>query len=436
MAAHLRVAAVSLSVALLATAQAQRINDAAVFGVLQRADPTLFEMRVIHRVEVTAVLDLVIAIGTPRRWELGPPEDVVWWNAERKLGLFLQERSNPAKVFMLAIQPGPEECAARILRATATDTIIECRGEKSDRYPNRKFVYDVRAKAVVQFFEYRPFSMTRAVAMADGAAAVIVGARARIDAEEERPIAIEFVADRIPEFLVLGVGEDAPSVRLHRSPMSPVADEARFGARGSFRVMPAPSPGSSMESRILEGDGGAVRSHELPATTYRTFAAARPRRVKDGYDSQSFVREYIGPWQLEGDRLWFGKTFYDGEGMTGVGGFGYFDSSERRFHLFAAPETADWSASAILVQSDAIWLALASRGEFGDANGGLVRFDRQAETYRRFESGDIGRSLALVAGHLVAATDNGITVIAGTAARHYVVDQTTDGRLRVAPAAR
>ena len=94
MAAHLKVAAVSLSVALLATAQAQRNNDAAVFGVLQRADPTLFEMRVIHRVEVTAVLDLVIAIGTPRRWELGPAEDFVWWNAERKLGLFLQERSN------------------------------------------------------------------------------------------------------------------------------------------------------------------------------------------------------------------------------------------------------------------------------------------------------------------------------------------------------
>ena len=97
MAAHLNMAAVSLSVALLATAHAPRINDAAVFGVLQRADPTLFEMRVIHRVEVTAVLDLAIAIGTPRRWELGRPEDVVWWNTERKLGLFLQERSNPAR---------------------------------------------------------------------------------------------------------------------------------------------------------------------------------------------------------------------------------------------------------------------------------------------------------------------------------------------------
>jgi hypothetical protein len=77
-----------------------------------------------------------------------------------------------------------------------------------------------------------------------------------------------------------------------------------------------------------------------------------------------------------------------------------------------------------------------ARDAGGDNNGGLVRFDRQTETYRRFESGDIGRGLALVAGRLVAATDNGITVIRGTVADHYIVDQTTDGRLRVVPAAR
>ena len=52
MSARLIAVAVSLSVALLAKAQAQRIDDRAVFGVLQRADPTLFEMRVIHHVEV------------------------------------------------------------------------------------------------------------------------------------------------------------------------------------------------------------------------------------------------------------------------------------------------------------------------------------------------------------------------------------------------
>ena len=242
--------------------------------------------------------------------------------------------------------------------------------------------------------------------------------------------------DRESAFRLLGGGEEERWIRLHRNPLVRVADTARFGPRGAFNVAPSNRLENGVESVIVERRGDAIRRHALPRTTYQTFAAARPRRVEDGYDSQANLDEHIGPWQVEGDRLWFGKTFYDGEGQSGVGGFGYFDSSERRFRLFAAPETADWSASAILVQPDAIWLALAGRGEFGDANGGLVRFDRQTETYRRYESGDIGRGLALAGGHLVAATDNGITVITGSAARHYVVDQTTDGRLRVAAAAR
>ena len=119
---------------------------------------------------------------------------------------------------------------------------------------------------------------------------------------------------------------------------------------------------------IVERQGDAIRRHEFPRTTYRTFAAARPRRVQEGYViGQAILDEHIGPWQVEGDRLWFGKTFYDDEGQTGVGGFGYFDSSERRFQLFAAGETADWSTSAILVQPGAIWLALAGRGDTGTA---------------------------------------------------------------------
>ena len=241
MAAHLNVAAVSLSVALLATAHAPRINDAAVFGVLQRADPTLFEMRVIHRVEVTAVLDLAIAIGTPRRWELGPPEDVVWWNTERKLGLFLQERSNPAKVFTLAIESGPPECEARILRATATDTVIECRGEKSERFSNWKFVYDVRAKALVRSFEYRPFSMSRAVATADGRGAVVVGAGTWMDGEGKR-IAVEYMPDREPAFRLLGGGEMERWVRLHHNPLFRVVDTARFRAARCLQRGPIESP--------------------------------------------------------------------------------------------------------------------------------------------------------------------------------------------------
>jgi len=152
--------------------------------------------------------------------------------------------------------------------------------------------------------------------------------------------------------------------------------------------------------------------------------------VQGGYGPESLVGEQIGPWQLEGDRLWFGKAFYDAEGLTGVGGFGYFDPASRQFRVFTSPAMADWSVSAIHVEPDAIWLALGSFGE-GESSGGMLRFDRRTETYRQFESGDIGRGFAVVGEHLVLATDNGLTVIHQNEARHYIVDQTTDGRLRL-----
>src|SRR5580658_3200125 len=50
-----------------------------------------------------------------------------------------------------------------------------------------------------------------------------------------------------------------------------------------------------------------------------------PQSPKKQPDSE--FNETIGPHQVEGNRLWFGVTFYDGEGWTGTGGFGYFDAS-------------------------------------------------------------------------------------------------------------
>jgi len=147
------------------------------------------------------------------------------------------------------------------------------------------------------------------------------------------------------------------------------------------------------------------------------------------------LKEHIGPWQVEGEKLWFGKTFYDGEGNSGIGGFGYFDPSEKRYRLFTSSLIADWSVSAISVQPDAVWLALVSRGEYGDDGGGLLRFDRQSETFQRVTTGqEIGQEFVRVDDRLLLATDIGITVIREDQAKKYIVDQTTDGRLRIVPA--
>jgi hypothetical protein len=238
--------------------------------------------------------------------------------------------------------------------------------------------------------------------------------------DRQRLIAVEFDPGREPAFHVL-------------------SDAAAQPWSGRLRVV-AGSEGLPPRNVIyIENDQAPLPATvpALPRTTYDQFAIARPQRVKDGYVRQGTeLNESIGPWQREDSRIWFGKTFYDGEGSTGVGGFGYFDQQDRKLHLFEPPEIADWSVSALDVTPDAVWMGLVNNGEFGGSSGGLLRFDRQTNSARRFSLPDIAIRLAHMDGKILAATNFGIAVVEGDRITRFFVDQTTDGRWRVVPATR
>ena len=146
------------------------------------------------------------------------------------------------------------------------------------------------------------------------------------------------------------------------------------------------------------------------------------------------MNDEIGPWQVAGGALWFGETFYDGEGMTGLGGFGYFDTAKRKYRVYSPPEIADWSVTAILVEPEAVWLALARHGEYGSGGAGLLRFDRGTEKVEKMELRDIAGKIARLGNRLLIATDFGAALFEQRKLRRFFLDQTTDGRLRVAEA--
>jgi hypothetical protein len=107
--------------------------DRAIFNVIHQTDPALVNDRILYRNAITPDLDLVITIGSPANWPLSRESPAVWWGEKQKLGLFLQERARPDRVYELALAAGSLDCGARIERATSTDTVISCLGEKS--YP-------------------------------------------------------------------------------------------------------------------------------------------------------------------------------------------------------------------------------------------------------------------------------------------------------------
>ncbi len=381
--------------------------EIAVFSAWRQSDAGLSHFVQLQRNGVTDEFDLVIALGSPKAM---PVERWISWSEERKIGLFLQEKKRPERIYSLGMKAGFPDCFARIERVTATDTVISCRGEKAMQYPNEKWVYDVRARRLVRQFSYQPVAMQRAFSSSKGV--VFVGT------DRQRLVAVEYNPEAEPVFRVLSAASAQPWIdRVHIS----------SGREG----MPSRNV-IDIENDKMPTPAGLPA---LPRTTYDKFAAARPQRVKDGYVRGSTqIEEAIGPWQREDGGIWFGKTFYDGEGSTGVGGFGYFGGKETKLRLFEPPEIADWSVSALDVTPDAVWLALVNNGEWGGSSGGLLRYDRRSGVVQRVPLPDITVRLNHVKGTIVAATDNGIALVEGARATRFFVDQTTDGRLRVVPA--
>lgn len=165
--------------------------------------------------------------------------------------------------------------------------------------------------------------------------------------------------------------------------------------------------------------------HPLPQPDYDTFRQYRPVRTTHGYTRENTtIEEGIGPFQRVGDKVWFGMSFYDGEGITGVGGLGHFHISTRQFHVYYYPEIADWSASAILVEDRSIWLGLVLRPEGAPYPGGLARFDRRQGTFQIIEVPAIVNKILRVGEVLYLATAEGIYFLKGEELTHldFVVD--------------
>lgn len=413
--------------------------DHAIFGVLQAHDSSVSSVTVFHRAEATPELDLVLAVGGHGGWRLGMKPIP---RGPEQLGVFLQDRARPDLVYTLAIEPNTCGCGGTsgvVERATASATVLSCEFEKSDRQPHRKFVYDVRAKALVARLSYQPFDMVRMFATPTGA--VIVGF------DGKRLVGVEFRALQDPPLRVM---DEQQAQRWTRrvtlveswagSPsnkylyVKPAAFKAfAFGPDDRFWLSEItdrddPAAGHRL---IQEDTGGRWKRHSMPRSTKEQYSRARPGELENVgplYEND----EGIGPHQVVDDTLWLGKEFYDSEGLTGVGGFGTFDPATREFRMHSPPELIDWSVGAMHVADDAVWMTLVYHGEYGDESGGLLRYDRGTGGVRRHALPEVGRHLLRVGDQIVVATDLGIAVVTGDEIRHFFVDLTTDGRLRIA----
>jgi len=170
--------------------------------------------------------------------------------------------------------------------------------------------------------------------------------------------------------------------------LSAALDAVTFGPSSRFHLEHSKDDFGMRSHGIVETlSANRTKFYPLPQSTAEKYIRLRPEDLRinpftpDHYERQ----EVIGPYQIEAGRIWFGNSYYDGEGMKGVGAFGYFDTATRTYTLFSPPEVARYEISAILVEPDNVWLALDRFGEdISTSPGGLARWNRMTHEIHKY----------------------------------------------------
>ena len=405
-------------------------RETAVIPAFHRRNPNIVHFQTFYRKDLDGRHTLLLVRGgapTPG-WRL--PLKQFSWTRDDLLGLFLMKTGNPDLVWELAILARRNGYHVNVARVDDSSIVLSrSLGDYGFRAGTIKLFFDVKSKRLLKQIEFAPLPVRKILAVNDDLYSVV---------GTEPQTLVATLRDGEP---ILAVGAETEAALAHAWEV-PAASVTPFvsssfairreylsiGSQGRFAASLVFQPYTRAVEGVAERVGGEYKLYELPKSTYEEFARARPGRVKDGYrpDVAAF-EEVIGPYQIVGDRFWFGKAFYDGEGLTGVGGFGYFDPEERKYVVFSPPEIAPWSASALLVEEKDIWLGLVRHPEGATYSGGLLRYERDSGEAEEFDVGEVIFQMKRWQGSLYLATADGLYILQDNRLTRYVFEPTLDG---------
>lgn len=308
-----------------------------------------------------------------------------------------------------------------------------------------RFFFDVASKQLLKQLEYPPLSVKQ-ILSSNNELYFMIGIRENFNGFFQERKVIARLHEGRP--MVVGGGErDLVLARIKEKPLSDGGGSLSIGSQEQFKVRQvsqARTHGGTHEVTVMaEQVGDETKFYKLPKSTFEELARFRPAAASPHKHSglpidenYIFEDEGIGPYQIFENRFWFGKTFYDGEGSSGIGGFGYFDPEKRRYVVFSPPEIIRRSVSALLVEERNVWLGLVIHPEGADLSGGLLRYGRSSSWVEQFDVGfDDGEKYAKEVitqirrwqGVLYLATTDGLFILKDNLQTHYVFEPALDG---------
>lgn len=269
-------------------------------------------------------------------------------------------------------------------------------------YGSRKYVFDIGdGKAPIRI----PYGIVslRSVLRRDGtlnyqAFFADAGKVQDSAAARQATITVQPRSGAYPNFQVLDIG-------LARE--YPVLTEpAMRGSAGQKVIVEHHTPAGQphQASALLVND----QSFPAPVPTPDLYRQTLPHKQPPGE-----IESDIGPFVQEGDKVWFATTFYDGEGVSGIGAIGSFDIAARKYQMRYLPQIAPWSGSAIMLDGDDLWIGLKRRPEGADLGGGLLRYNIRTGAVQTFAIPDVIFTIDRGGDAVYCGTSHGLYLVRG-----------------------
>lgn len=188
----------------------------------------------------------------------------------------------------------------------------------------------------------------------------------------------------------------------------------------------------------------ATKTARYQATKTARFQAAGQTFVVEAESQPSGIRlagvpgkeqffpapvTHIGPPAFDGRRIWFARRFLDGDGYSGAGAIGAFDSVSHQYKIYNLPEIGTASGTAILADGNQIWVGLEGREEDSGHSAGLLRYNRLTGTVRKYNVNDVIHTINRANATIYCGTSDGLYTIQGDLVRHYRFEPDATGKL-------
>ncbi|MEN6601895.1 MAG: hypothetical protein ABFD86_05715 [Bryobacteraceae bacterium] len=285
-----------------------------------------------------------------------------------------------------------------------------------------KYLYDLHTRRKTGKIEYEQMALK---VSARGGGRLYYAAGTEVYPRTFRAIVTVEPREKAPPVIDVRLlkGEE-PGTRIPGLGRKPVKEFALGGGRSLALIQRDSGP---------ELDGIAIKSPRRDTVQYPVPVVDIGFQMKTRKASQRplEIENRIGPYEMEGSTLWFANTFYDGEGMSGMGALGTFDARTRKYEMRYLPQIVSWSGSALRLDGDDVWVGLARRPEGAVYGGGLLRYNRKTRSVRTYPVKDVIYTIDHVGDALYLGTSHGLYMLRGEILTQYRFEPDERGRIHV-----